>query len=171
MRRNIYGDIIVTTSDYISLIRTELSTSIKHKINVNYDSSYGFSLDDIVLPKTGLYALYKDDNLIYIGCTMNSIHKRLSRFIAAVRGTESKYENHSAAYKYLEHFGNNLDDLYVRFSSLNPSDLYDNIAIEEIEKIIISEMKPFFNDQTYKNYNFDHKIVILDKLTGSINYA
>ena len=57
MRRDIFGNVIVTSSDYVSMISDELSFSKKYKLFVNYTTGRGFCLEhNEILPKTGLYA-------------------------------------------------------------------------------------------------------------------
>ena len=118
MKRNIFGEIQFEAGDYTSFVLSELSSQSHYNITINEQTSHGFKTD-LKIPNTGIYILYRNKQAIYVGCTETNIRQRIGRFIAAVRGTEHEDENHSAGYKYLEVFGNDLSDVTFNFSLIH----------------------------------------------------
>lgn len=172
MRRDLWGGVIYEGSDYESLVIPELSHKKKHKIRVNYKQTHSISTDVTLSNVPGIYAIYRNNILVYIGCTTWSIHGRVARFVAAVRGTERDDESHPAAYKYLEHFGDDVENLYVSFCALDEEkDLRPEVKSTDVEEAVISTMCPLFNEQTYPHFKFENKLVITNVKTGVECYA
>lgn len=170
MRRDLWGSIVYEASDFKDFVTNDLNSKKKYKVNYNDKLTHSISTDN-KLPKTGIYAIYRNDLLVYIGCTSWSIHGRIARFVAGVRGTERDDESHPAAYKYIEHFGDDVENLYVSFCSIDPENLPDNILMTDIEEVAIVSMCPLFNEQTYDMYKFEKRAIIVNLKTGIEQYA
>jgi hypothetical protein len=159
MIRNILGEIQLEPKDYLTFIKRELDSQFHFGITVNEQTAHGF-FTEAKIPNVGLYCLYRQNVLIYVGFTENSIRMRIGRFIAAVRGTEHPDENHSAGYKYLEKFGKDLSDLTFKYCEIKPSDLPSHIRLQDLEQCLIDDLKPLFNTETYDNYVFENIVRI-----------
>ena len=164
MKRNLFFDIILEPSDYRDMLLRELNTEVFYDIIVKEDTDHGFHTN-VKLPNQGLYVLYKNCEPIYVGCSSTSIRTRIGRFIAGVRGTERLDENHSAAYKYIDVFGQDLNGVSIKSIPLRKSDLPDYLEIQDIEKMLIEELKPLFNNETHYGYTFEKgvKVVALEE--------
>lgn len=139
----------------------------KHNIVLTEEdlkTAHGFTTTEKISLVTGIYLLYKKDELIYVGKTDNCLRNRIARFIAAVRGTERFDENHSAAYKYIEYFGRDLSDLSFKYIEINAEDLEHGVTIKDIEDILIEIMRPMLNSEIYKDYRFQKILKITDVL-------
>lgn len=159
MKRNIFFEIVLEAEDFLPLIFRELECEDFHTIFVKEHTDHGFSTT-VKLPSQGIYIIYKNKQPIYVGCSTNSIHTRIGRFVAGVRGTERIDENHSAAYKYVEVFGRDLTDVSIKAVSLRPSDLPDYLDVESIERSLILELKPLFNNETHYDYVFEKGVKV-----------
>ena len=141
--------------------------SPKHKIILTEEdlkTSHGFTTTEKISLVTGIYLLYKKDELIYVGKTDNCLRNRIARFIAGVRGTERFDENHSAAYKYIEYFGRDLSNLSFKYIEINAEDLEHQVTIKDIEDVLIEKMRPILNSEIYKKYRFQKLLKITDVL-------
>jgi hypothetical protein len=127
-------------------------------------TDHGFTTTEKISLTTGIYLLYRYNELIYIGKTDNCLRNRIARFIAGVRGTERFDENHSAAYKYIEFFGRNLSGLSFKYIAIDPFDLEHGVTIKDIENVLIEKMRPMLNGEIYKDYRFQKILKITDTL-------
>jgi hypothetical protein len=159
MKRNIFFEIVLEPEDFVPLLMHELNNEDFHNVYVKENTDHGFSTT-VKLPSQGIYIIYKNKQPIYIGCSTNSIHTRIGRFIAGVRGTERIDENHSAAYKYIEVFGQDLTGVSIKAVSLRPSDLPDYLNVESIERMLILKLKPLFNNETHYDYVFEKGVKV-----------
>ena len=163
MKRDIFGQIYIEAEDYYTFLIKELSNQQHISIFVKEHTDHGFETNVKISDCPGIYVIYKDNKVVYVGCTSRSIRMRIGRFLAGVRGTEHWNENHSAAYKYVDVFGRDLTGLTIKFCRLEKSDLFSGIVLDNIETHIIEMMKPLFNDETYYDYKFEKKVVIKSK--------
>jgi hypothetical protein len=141
--------------------------SPKHEILLTEEdlkTAHGFTTTEKISLVTGIYLLYKENELIYVGKTDNCLRNRIARFIAAVRGTERFDENHSAAYKYIEYFGRDLSNLSFKYIEINAEDLEHGVLIKDIEDVLIEKMRPMLNREIYKDYRFQKILKITDML-------
>ena len=159
MKRNVFFEIQLEPSDYKNLLLSELKMDSFHPIYVKEETDHGF-FTTTKLPNQGLYVLYKKKQPIYVGCSKTSIHNRVGRFVAGVRGTERHDESHPAAYKYIAVFGRDLSDLNVKSIPLKQDDLPDYLVVQDIEQTLIKELKPLFNNETHYNYTFEKGVKI-----------
>jgi len=150
MKRDIFGDFVVTASDYGDKIRQELNytnfISVKPKLHTNK----GVIADDFI-DGAGIYLLYRNDELIYIGYSNSSVRNRIGRLFAGVRGTERHDESHPGAYKYIKLYGTVCDNLQVKIVPLQQHTLLCGITMEQIEHELIYNMKPILNNEIYRN--------------------
>jgi len=153
MNKTVFNTYEIEKSDYAKIYANhfieELQYLRKTKIDVNYDTDHGFTASEKISQVTGLYLLYKEDELIYIGKSDRCMRTRIGRFIAGVRGTERFDENHSAAYKYNACYGRNVDDLYFKYIELNIDDLQHDLTLDDIEQQLIRSLSPRFNSEVY----------------------
>jgi hypothetical protein len=140
----------------------EFQSLPKYEILVKEDTDHGFLTDEKISLISGIYFIYKDDILVYIGQTSHCMRQRIGRFLAGIRGTERHDENHSAAYKYVEYFGRDTSKLTFKYVELNPKDLEYGIDLVDIENGMIEELKPIFNSEVYKDYRFQKHLKITD---------
>lgn len=164
MQRNLFGEVTLTPEDYIPLLLNELSLDSFHELIVKEETAQGFSTNTVI-PNQGLYVIYKNEQPIYVGCSNSSIHKRIGRFLSAVRGTERDDENHSAAYKYIDVFGRDLSGVSIKVLSLTERDLFGCMDLEDVEIELIKSIKPLFNNETHHDYVFQKGIKVVS-LTG-----
>lgn len=150
MKRNIYGDFTVYPEDYSQVIIEELKKNKHIKIEPNYDTAKGVVCEED-LQRAGFYFIYKFKCLIYIGYSNNSIHDRVGRFFAGIRGTERHDESHSAAYKYSKYFGSNCENLEIKYVEVDRWNLLCSVTMQDIESSLIYELKPKLNMEIYKN--------------------
>jgi len=163
MKRDIFGQIYIESKDYCDLLLKEIENQEHISIFVKQHTDHGFETNINWVDCPGIYLIYKDNKIVYIGCTSRSIRMRIGRFLAGVRGTEHWNENHSAAYKYVDIFGRDLSGLTFKYSKLEKTDLFPGIEINDIENHVIEIMKPLFNDETYYDYEFEKKVIIKSK--------
>ena len=149
---------------YAKYLIGEFDSLPKHKIVVKEDTDHGFLTDEKINLVTGIYLIYKDKELVYIGQTNSCLRNRIGRLLAGIRGTERYDENHSAAYKYVEYFGRDIDGLSFKYIELNSNDLKFNIGLQDIENKLIEKLKPIFNSEVYKDYRFQKILKITDVL-------
>ena len=112
MIRNVFGDFQITGKDYAIIILRELILSQFISISPNLKTDKGVNSDRYI-NVAGFYFIYNNGELVYIGYTNHSIHGRIGRFFAGVRGTERYDENHPAAYKFVEKYGCKCEDLFL----------------------------------------------------------
>ena len=169
MRRNIYGEIEITSIDYAQFVVDELTSQNYQTFQIKENTDHGF-LTESKISGTGIYCIYRKEKPVYVGCTENSIRVRLGRFFAAVRGTEHWDENHQAAYKFVDVFGRNLDHVTFKFCNISSNDIPKNIQLEEIENEVVNVIKPYFNNQTCNLHRFQKEITV-HSANGVIQYA
>lgn len=96
----------------------------------------------------GVYAIFKDDQLTYIGLTGSSLRNRISRYIKEVKDVSHKDETHPGGKKHRYHFGKDATSgLSMMFFSL--PDL-PRFYQEEIEEKMINRFHPLFNKRGKK---------------------
>jgi hypothetical protein len=149
---------------YANYLIDEFQSLPKHKIIIKEDTDHGFLTDEKINSVTGIYLIYKNQDLVYIGQTNNCLRNRIGRLLAGIRGTERYDENHSAAYKYVEYFGRDTKGLSFKYIEMNLAELEFGVQFEDIENQLIKKLKPIFNSEVYKNYRFQKILKITDML-------
>lgn len=145
--------------DYSECMIRQFNLDIPRPLIVKENTAHGFTTT-IKLPKSGIYLIYKFQQLIYVGYTETSIRNRLGRFVAGVRGTEHEDEQHIAAYKYREVFGTDLSNVYIKAFGLDNKKLNCGITTKDIEFDLIDKLQPLLNNENYHNYDF-RKVVLI----------
>ena len=168
MIKTIFGNYEFEKEDfakiYAKYLVDEFKSLPKHKIVIKEDTDHGFSTDEKINLVTGIYLIYKNQDLVYIGQTNSCLRNRIGRLIAGIRGTERHDENHSAAYKYVEYFGRDTKGLNFKYIQIKVEELQFNVTFEDIENQLIEKLKPIFNSEVYKNYRFQKILKITDML-------
>jgi hypothetical protein len=149
---------------YAKYLVDEFKSLPKHEILVNENTDHGFLTNEKINLITGIYLIYKNQDLVYIGQTNNCLRNRIGRLLAGIRGTERHDENHSAAYKYVEYFGRDTQGLSFKYIKIDANELQFNVSFEDIENELIQKLKPIFNSEVYKNYRFQKILKITDML-------
>ena len=166
MIKTIFGNYEFQVQDYASLYANymieEFKSLSKHKIVVNENTDHGFSTTQKINLVTGIYFVYKNDDLVYVGQTNHCMRQRIGRFLAGIRGTERYDENHSAAYKYVEYFGRDTSGLSFKYLPVNVAELEHCVDLQHIENDIIEKIKPLFNNEVYRDYRFQKILKITD---------
>ncbi len=150
MIRNIFGNFDVTAKDYCIKILQELNYTNLISIKPNLETDKGVIADDFI-DGAGLYFIYHNDKLVYIGHTNHNVRNRIGRWFAAIRGTERDDENHPAAYKFLKVFGSSCMNHTLKIIPLIDTTLLCDVTMEDIEAELIHELKPLFNNEIYRN--------------------
>ena len=163
MKLNVFSEIQLEPSDYYQLLSQIIDNQSHIAFRPNFDTSHGIFVEKI-LPKNGIYLIYKliNDNyqLLYIGSTDHSIYKRLCRYIAAARGTQRHDENHAGGEKHTKVFGENLENMYVKYINFDFTTLID-VTMQDLENFLIQKLQPIFNSENYWKYKFEPKLEIL----------
>jgi hypothetical protein len=152
MKVDLFGDYVIYADDFIPSIVAALNKQQHCFIRPTINTLKGFTKSlNFVLPKEGIYVIYKFGHPIYVGHSKSSIHNRIARFLAGVRGTERLDEKHPAAYKYKHVYGENFDDLSVKIFRMRDASLPKHISLDMIENELISELRPVFNTEVYSS--------------------
>lgn len=163
MKLNIYREITLEPSDYIQFLKNEIEFQPYLKFSPRLETTHGILVES-ELPKVGLYLIYKiingDYQLLYIGSSDNSIHNRLSRYVAAARDTQRFDENHAGGEKHRKIFGEDLENMYVKYINFDFSSLKD-VTLVDLENILIERLEPIFNSENYSKYVFQTKFEII----------
>ena len=163
MKRNLVGEMVIEASDYTDNIVSELNKQMFCQIKPDLNTGRGFKTSWLeTLPETGLYCIYKNEKPIYVGYSSASIRNRIHRFIAGVRGTESKNETHSGAYKYKKYFGEDLDGLSVKVFGFDVSVLPDYLKIQDIERDLMYKLRPILNMEINRGYFTANASIVLE---------
>ena len=165
MKRDVFGDFVVTAKDYSEAIVNELSLVNYIKIQPNYATKKGV-ITEHVLDSNGFYFVFKLKSLAYIGYSNHSIHDRIGRFFAGVRGTERDDESHPAAYKYKKYFGTNCENLTLKIVPVSNKSLLSDVSMEDIEECLIRKLRPALNIEVYRNRDIiSHEMRLETKLS------
>lgn len=153
---------------YAKFFAKEFIGAPRYEIFVNENTDHGFSTSEKISLVSGIYLIYKKVKneyiLVYVGHSGHCIRQRIGRWLSGIRGTERFDENHSAAYKYVEYFGRDTDELSFKYIPLKPQQLKHGLTIEDVEKLVIEKMQPLFNGEIYKEYRFQKVLKITDML-------
>mgnify|MGYP000845976674 CR=1 FL=1 len=150
MVRNVFGDYQITGKDYAIIILRELILSQFISITPNLKTDKGVNSDRYI-NVAGFYFIYNNEELVYIGYTNHSIHGRIGRFFAGVRGTERYDENHPAAYKFVAKYGCKCENVSLKIIPVDYNSLLSDITMTDIEDELIQSMKPTLNNEIYRN--------------------
>jgi hypothetical protein len=150
MRRNVFGNFDVTAEDYSSKIIQELKYTNFISIQPNFETDKGVIADDFI-DGAGLYFIYHNDELVYIGHTNHTVRNRIGRWFAAIRGTERFDENHPAGHKFARIFGKKNLNQKLKIIPLVYSTLLSDVTMEDIETQLIYDLKPLLNNEIYRN--------------------
>ena len=116
----------------------------RYQLSVVEDTLQGFTLEPrppMTLCMPGIYGIYRYNELLYIGS--GKMHSRISRFVKEVRGLSRADENFSAARKYREMWGSNLEGVEVMFCPY--FEVTDGYPMGTIEVFLIQKLKPLLN--------------------------
>ena len=152
MNRNVLGDIQITGKDYAIKIMEELKLEKFISISPNLETDKGV-ISDTIINVAGFYFIYTNGELVYIGYTNHSIHGRIGRFFAGVRGTERDDESHPAAYKFVKKYGCKCEDIFLKIIPVNYNSLLSDITMAYIEDELIYSLNPLLNNEIYRNMN------------------
>lgn len=166
MKLNLYNEIVFEPSDYLPLLLDQIENQPHVTIFPNYQTTHGVIVQQN-LPKIGIYLIYKTINskteLLYVGCTLNSIHSRLGRYFAAARGTQRFDENHPAGEKHREILNEDFENMTVKFVHFDFSSLVD-VSVEDLELLLIKKLQPIFNGENYKDFYFEKELRIVKRV-------
>jgi len=169
MIKTIFGNYEFQKQDfakiYAEYLIEELDGLCKHEIAVLESTGHGFlTTAKKISLVSGIYFIYKDNNLVYVGQTGHCIRQRIGRFLAGIRGTEHEDEQHPAAYKYIEYFGRDISGLSFKHIRIDLMSLEHDVSLEDIETHIIQQISPMFNSKIYKKYRYQKMLKITDIL-------
>jgi hypothetical protein len=149
MYTNLVGELVLEPKDVAKFVLESEEFNQKYRLMISRKTKMGFSLHSNfgkpprLSEKTGIYAIYRGDDLFYIGATENSIHNRVARFLKEVLGNSTIRENHPAATKFRRMYGEkDLDRIFVsavRVTTPNYMELGD------VEKELIRILNPIAN--------------------------
>lgn len=148
MEMNLVGQYYKTPDDlFRELMRRDL---IKYDITHILGTKQGISIEHPVHGKAdtncnGFYVIYKFGQPVYVGHTAgkNTIHTRLSRWVKTLLGNNTEKEDHPAAKKYIETYGNSLNGISVLVYPVK--ECLEEVDAEMVETRLIQEFRPKFN--------------------------
>ena len=155
MKYNLFNEYVQEESDFVNPILSQFKSNGPISFDLSPGtiqglemySENGVAVSHSKLHMAGFYAIYKNEGIfhrcIYIGSTSTSIASRLSRFVKEVNGYSTPDENHPAAKKYRELYGNDLSGVYFVYSNL--SFTTKEVTQEDVEYCLIRELKGQFN--------------------------
>jgi hypothetical protein len=149
MKKDLWGSLYNTEEDVVVPLLEELNNSAYVYIKPNIESRYGFTKSGKI-NKKGLYLIYKDDKLIYVGMSTGYIQTRISRFFAAARRTDRFDERHPAGEKYHKIY-NNFDNISIKTVDFDFNSLPQKITVENVEEELIYRLKPLLNAKGNKS--------------------
>lgn len=161
MIRDIFGNFVVTASDYATKIAQELKHTNVISIKPRWETDKGVIADDFI-DGAGIYFIYYKDKLVYIGHTNNSIRDRIGRWFAGVRGTERYDEKHPAAHKFVKIYGSKCEDMTLKVIPLDFMMLLCDVKIQDIEEELIHDFRPLFNNEIHRNRDIMYHTIELE---------
>lgn len=151
MKLNIFGELQIDAYDYAEYIVKEFEKSSFIKISPKMETLKGFEQDShISLYVPGFYCIYHEKKPVYVGHSNYTVYNRISRFLSGVRGTEMWGEKHYGAYKFKRLFKDDMSNLSVKLCK-KPNTHGTHINDTDIEIALIRILKPFCNNEIYKN--------------------
>ena len=145
---NVCGEKQMTLESFAeSVIEKSMEYGSLYVYPIEYTSS-GFttnSVQPVSLSVAGTYAIFRENELHYIGQTELSIRIRIARFIKEARGLSRYDENHPAAEKWRKLYGKgNLEGMNIMFcpASDYECDAYSQL---QLESELIRILKPKLN--------------------------
>jgi hypothetical protein len=159
MKINLFNALYNSEDDILVPILQEMDNvpAVSIKPSLQIKSKYGF-LCDGKINKNGIYFVYKEDELIYIGVTRHRIKGRIGRFFAAIRGIDRHDETHCAGVKYMTQYKNTSNPLVSRIDFKSKSIVPEEFGgpVVKIEKFDTLAMNLVdFDNITIKSFNFD----------------
>lgn len=149
MYRNLFNELVLEPVDVAEFILDTKEFNQRYRLIVDLNTKMGFSLHSnfekapTLSDESGIYAIYRNDELFYIGATTKTIHGRIARFIKEVRGLSTLREDHPAAKKFRLLYGEqDLDKIFVSAIRIKPQHY---MHISAVENELIELMKPFAN--------------------------
>ena len=116
----------------------------RYQLSIVEDTMQGFTLEPrppMTLCMPGIYGIYRYNELLYIGS--GKMHSRISRFVKEVRGLSRADEKFSAARKYREMWGSNLEGVEIMFCPY--FEAADGYRMGTIETYLIQKLNPLLN--------------------------
>ena len=151
MYKNLFGDLVLEPIDVAKFVLQNSEFNHKYRLIVSPKTKMGFSLHSnldkapALSDESGVYAIYRNDDLFYVGATTDSIHRRIARFVKEVRGLSTWKEDHPAAKKFRKQYGErDLDKLFISAIRIK---VPNYINIMSVEREVIRMMKPIANEK------------------------
>jgi hypothetical protein len=149
MMIDLFGDKIEYRFDYDQIEKDILRNSIKNDIipisfkptEKGVKMTYG---KDCSLNVSGWYAIFKDNTLLYIGCSTTNISQRVGRFFKELVNKSRDDESHSCAEDYRKNY---YDGSTNGFSLMYFEDTEERSLneLERVEKRLIRSLRPLLN--------------------------
>ena len=152
---NLAGEYIFTSDDIAHSLIDQCDT--KYRLEVDPTTKMGFKLltdkgilekkSDTIHERTGMYAVWKDHHCLYTGKSDKSMGTRIGRWIKEIQRKSLHNENHPAARKYREMWGEDFSNMTVCVYRIKKQ---SDIPSKDIEKSLIRVLKPMLNVQGKK---------------------
>jgi hypothetical protein len=148
---NLYNELVYSIDDVTDLIERRVEEYGKFDLYPNINTIQGFwtghDTPFSLHSTSGIYYIFKDDILEYIGKSDKAIGTRISRFVKEVNNESLPCENFPAGEKWRRWYGlGNFDGCKIMFADYG---LYDiekyGIKLEAIESRLIKKHQPRMN--------------------------
>jgi hypothetical protein len=153
MRPSIWGDLYQDENQIADILIEQIDKSQHICFKPNKDKTYGIDYDkNFNIRKGGIYCIYNNKKIVYVGQTKLTVGKRLSYFCAVITGRNAHSEDHPGARKMrflFEHVINKspIDQLSVRYVELDKIPMNEYVTLESIEQAVIRKLRPKFNSE------------------------
>jgi hypothetical protein len=156
MRPNLFGEEYLSPEDIVNSIILKLDKIPHIEFKPDDTKVYGVDVAVGLNSRKGLYCIYLNDKLMYVGQTNNSIRKRLSYFCAVLKEMNTIHEDHPGAkkqtYTLKYALGKREDEnLTVKFIDSNTLPLSKHIKLKDLEREMIYKMRPCFNSEIVRS--------------------
>jgi len=148
---NLYNELVYSVDDVTDLIERRIEEHGKFDLYPNINTIQGFWTSPDTPLSThstpGIYYIFKDNFLEYIGKSDKAIGKRLSRFVKEVKGESLPCEGFPAGEKWRRWYGlGNFDGCKIMFADYGLYDLEKyGIKLKAIESRLIKKHQPRMN--------------------------
>jgi hypothetical protein len=153
MKPSIWGDLYQDENQIADILIEQIDNSQHIWFKPTEDKTYGIEYDkNFNIRKGGIYCIYNNKKLVYVGQTKLTVSKRLSYFCAVITGRNSYTEDHPGArkIKYLFDYVLNkspIEELTVRYVELDKIPMNEYVTLESIEQAVIRKLRPKFNSE------------------------
>ena len=148
---NLYNELVYSIDDVTDLIERRIEEYGKYNLYPNINTVQGFWTDRAtpfsLHSTSGIYYIFKDNSLEYIGKSDKAIGTRLSRFVKEVNDESLPCENFPAGTKWRRWYGlSNFDGCKIMFADYSSYDLKKyGIKLKAIESRLIKKHQPRMN--------------------------